>query len=192
MVLLQTTIFHQKYDFAINLLTPISSKWVETVYLSSLYWKITICIVDWKIYCMVFFNFLVMCSYKNAIYCYKYDIDIWIQSIILTSFYSFSQGAGGSLIQTLLRYTYLEYTIYCLIFVTCMPAYLCTYLPCGPSMMKQPETWKKPVGNPTGFYDGHLLWRALGAFWRDCYIIEGPQNPKALQAGGCLTRSDRF
>ena len=95
MVLLQTTIFHQKYDFAINLLTPISSKWVETVYLSSLYWKITICIVDWKIYCMVFFNFLVMCSYKNAIYCYKYDIDIWIQSIILTSFYSFSQGAGG-------------------------------------------------------------------------------------------------
>ena len=50
----------------------------------------------WKIYCMVFFNFLVICSYKNAIYCYKYDIDIWIQSIILTSFYSFSQGAGGS------------------------------------------------------------------------------------------------
>ena len=50
----------------------------------------------WKIYCMVFFNFLVMCSYKNAIYCYKYDIDIWIQSIILTSFYSFLQGAGGS------------------------------------------------------------------------------------------------
>ena len=81
----------QNYDFTIKLI-----RGVETVYLCSLYWKIPICIVDWKIYCMVFFNFLVMCSYKNAIYCYKYDIDIWIQSIILASFYSFSQGAGGS------------------------------------------------------------------------------------------------
>ena len=116
---------------------------------NSLYWKITICIVDWKIYCMVFFNFLVMCSYKNAIYCYKYDIDIWIQSIILTSFYSFSQGAGGSFDPNIIEVYILG--IHYLVFDFCyLHACLFMYVPCGPSMMKQPETRKKPVGNPMG------------------------------------------
>ena len=33
-----------------------------------------------------------------------------------------------------------------MIYVTCMPAFF--YVPCGLPMMKQPETRKKPVGNP--------------------------------------------
>ena len=78
----------------------------------------------WKIYCMVFFNFLVICSYKNAIYCYKYDIDIWIQSIILTSFYSFSQGAWGSFDPNIFEVYILE--VHYLVYYFCyIPAFLC-------------------------------------------------------------------
>ena len=115
--------------------------------------NITICTIDWKIYCMLFFNFLVMCSYKNAIYCYKYDIDIWIQSIILTSFYSFSQGAGGSFDPNIFEVYILG--IHYLVFDFCYlhACFLCTLWSVHEDAARgAQETRLEPSGFPANFH----------------------------------------